>query len=196
MRRWPAGLMLAIVAAVTLAGGVQAQTLYASGWAGALMNPGTVVDFETDTRWAFGTSVVFGAGLGAHLGQGLMAGLDLSYSPARHEVFDRFTGVRLDEGRASIVTAMVSGRLGAGRAAGWGTYLAGGVGTMIYGIPHLDRWDADLALRGGGGVEFARSRDFLLFLEWHRWWVFHPGEGVQDNVVHHATLDLGARIRL
>jgi hypothetical protein len=66
---------------------------------------------------------------------------------------------------------------------------------MMYGIPHLDRWDPDLALRGGGGVEYAATPDLALFLEWNRWWVFHQTEGVRDNTVHHSTLELGMRFR-
>lgn len=176
--------------------GVAAQDTWVSGWGGAIMNPGTVHDFDTDTRWEFGTSFMAGVGVQRSLGHGLVAGLDLGYSPVRHEVRQRSDGAVLDEGRAHIVTTMLTGRLGAARAAGFGTYLAGGIGAMFYGIPHIDGWDTDLALRAGGGVEYAPSRGLVLFLEWHRWWVFHQTEGVQDNTVNHGSLELGARYRL
>jgi hypothetical protein len=175
--------------------GVAGQDTWISGWGGMLMSPGTVLDHESGTRWEFGTSFMAGAGVKRSIGQSLVAGIDLGYSPVRHEVRQLDTRLLLDEGRAHIVTAMLTGRLGAGRRSGFGTYLAGGIGTMIYGIPHLDRWDPDLALRGGGGVEYAASADLALFLEWMRWWVFHQTEGVQDNTVQHGTLELGIRFR-
>lgn len=187
------GLLFALAASPSRAA---AQDTWVSGWAGAIMNPGTVQDFDSGTQWRFGTTLMAGVGVQRSLGQGLLAGLDLGYSPVRHEVRDLDTGILLDEGRANIVTALLTGRLGATRAAGFGTYLAGGVGAMLYGVPHLDGWDADLALRGGGGVEYAVSRELLLFLEWHRWWVFHQSEGVQDNTVNQGTLEIGARFRL
>jgi hypothetical protein len=183
---------LAVLALAVVPSGAVGQTWF-SGWGGMFMNPGTVVDHESDTRWEFGTSFMAGGGVQRALGQSLVVGLDVGYSPARHEVRER--ELLLDEGRAHVVTAMLTGRLGAGRASGFGTYLAGGVGTMIYGIPHLDRWDPDLALRGGGGVEYAANRDLAVFLEWNRWWVFHQTEGVQDNTVQHGTLELGVRFR-
>jgi len=190
--RLPVALVLAL-ATSPLA--VAAQTHWVSGWGGAFMNPGTVQDFESGTEWRFGTSFMAGLGLQRSLGQGLVAGLDLGYSPVRHEVHSLTGGGQLDEGRAHIVTALLTGRLGATRAAGFGTYLAGGVGAMFYGIPHVDGWDRNLALRGGGGVEYAMSREMVWFLEWHRWWVFHQSEGVEDNTVHHGSLEIGARFR-
>jgi hypothetical protein len=184
-----------VLLAATFPSSGSAQSLWISAWGGGLMNPGTVVDFESNTRWDFGTSFMGGAGVHTRVGPGLMVGVDLGYSPVRHEVVDRNQNVVLDEGRANILTLMLAGRLGAGRTSGMGTYLAGGIGTMVFGIPHLDRWDADLAMRGGGGVEYAQSSNLLFFLEWHRWWVFHQAEGVQDNVMHAGSLELGVRIR-
>jgi opacity protein-like surface antigen len=183
------------VGACLLPAATGAQT-WASGWGGMLMNPGIVVDPDTGTRWDFGSSFMAGAGVHRSIGQGLLVGLDLGYSPARHEVRDQTGLALLDEGRAHLVTAMLSGRLGAARSGGFATYLAGGIGTMIYGIPYTDGWDPDLALRGGGGVEYAVSPAMGLFLEWYRWWVFHQADGVRDNTVHHGTLEIGARFRL
>jgi hypothetical protein len=186
---------VAVLALSVLPAGLVAQVTWFSGWGGMLMNPGSVVDHESATRWDFGSSFMAGAGVKRSIGQGLVAGIDVGYSPARHEVRGLNTGVLLDEGRAHILTGLLTGRLGAGRRSGFGTYLAGGIGVMMYGIPHLDRWDPDLALRGGGGVEYAATPDLALFLEWHRWWVFHQAEGVRDNTVHHGTLEVGMRFR-
>jgi hypothetical protein len=195
IQRTIAGMVAALALGAAPAG-LAAQETWVSAWAGMLMSPGSVVDHESQTRWDFGSSFKAGAGVHRSLGHGFVAGIDLGYSPVRHQVIDRGTGVVLDDGRAHILTAMLTGRLGAGRASGFGTYLAGGIGTMVYGIPHLDRWDPDLALRGGGGLEYAASRDLALVLEWTRWWVFHQTEGVQDNTAHHGTLEVGARMRL
>lgn len=194
-----ATIAILVLAAATIPGlpaPAAAQNTWVSAWGGMIMNPGVVQDGESGTRWEFGTSAMGGVGVQRSIGQGLVAGFDFGYAPIRHEVRDLHTRDLLDEGRGHIVTAMLSGRLGAGRVAGFGTYLAGGLGTMVYGIPSLDRWDPDLALRGGGGVEYAASRSLGLFLEWNRWWVFHQSEGVQDNTVQHGTLELGARFRL
>jgi hypothetical protein len=196
MRTTLALLVLAAAAIPGLPESAAGQDTWASAWAGMIMNPGSVQDGESGTRWEFGTSAMGGVGIQRAIGQGLVAGIDVGYAPIRHEVRDLHTHVLLDEGRAHIVTAMLSGRLGAGRVAGFGTYLAGALGTMVYGIPSLDRWDPDFALRGGGGVEYAPSRGMGMFLEWHRWWVFHQSEGVQDNTVQHGTLELGVRLRL
>lgn len=194
-----AAVVIFILAAAAIPGrpgAAAGQDTWVSGWGGMIMNPGTVQDGESGTRWEFGTSVMGGAGVQRSIGQGLVAGIDVGYAPIRHEVRDIDSRELEDEGRAHIITAMLSGRLGAGRVAGFGTYLAGALGTMVYGIPSLDRWDPDFALRGGGGVEYAPSRGVGLFLEWNRWWVFHQSEGVQDNTVQHGTLELGARFRL
>jgi hypothetical protein len=196
MGRSKAAVLLGALAALVLPGLLAAQETRVMGWAGMLMNPGVVVDHESGTRWEFGSSLMLGGGAQRALGQGLVVGVDLGYSPVRHEVWDINRQTRQADGRAHIVTAMLTGRLGAGRAAGFDTYLTGGVGTMIYGIPDLDRWDPDLALRGGGGVEYATSPELALFLEWNRWWVFHQTEGVRDNTVNHGTLELGVRARL
>jgi hypothetical protein len=188
------GLVVALLLALAPAG-LAGQETWVSGWGGMLMSPGTVLDYESGTRWEFGTSFMAGAGVKRSLGQGLVAGIDLGYSPVRHEVRDLTTLQLRDDGRAHIVTAMLSGRLGAGRRSGFGTYLAGGLGAMVYGIPHLDRWDPDFALRGGGGVEYAATADLAIFLEWTRWWVFHQTEGVRDNTAHHGSLEVGVRVR-
>lgn len=163
-----------------------------SGWVGLFMDPGTVRDHESRRDWDFGTSDVFGATVQRDFG-GLIAGLELGYSPIRHEVRDLDTGEVLADGRARLLTTMAVGRLGGAGGRGWGTYLTGGIGAMMYGIPSEDRWDPDLALRGGGGLEYTVSDRTTLFLQWNRWWVFHQTEGVDDNTIHHSRAEIGAR---
>lgn len=190
------GLPLALLCLASVAPPAAGQQTYLSGWGGMFMDPGSVQDGESNTTWDFGTSFAVGAAVQRRLGGPLLAGIELGYSSMKHEVRDRTSGLVRDEGRAQVITLLAAGRLGAGRAAGVGTYLTGGIGTMVYGIPHLDRWDPDFALRGGGGVEYVPSRTFALFLEWTRWWVFHQSEGVEDNTVNHGQLQLGFRYGL
>lgn len=194
-RRQRLALALVALASLVVAPPAAAQT-YISGWGGMYMDPGSVQDGDSNTTWDFGTSFAAGASLQRRLGTSLLAGIELGYAAMKHEVRDRSSGVVLDDGRAQVITLLATGRLGAGRAAGVTTYLTGGVGAMIYGIPHLDRWDPDFALRGGGGVEYIASRTLALYLEWTRWWVFHQAEGVEDNTINHGQLQLGFRYGL
>lgn len=173
-----------------------AQETWISVWGSLFADPGTVRDGESNTRWDFGTSFGGGVGLQRRFGTSLLAGVELGYTPMKHELRDETSGGLLDDGRAQVITLMATGRLGAGRAAGFTTYLAGAIGTMVYGIPELDRWDPDFALRGGGGVEYVVAGNAALFLEWNRWWVFHQSEGVDDNTINHSQLQLGLRYGL
>lgn len=178
-----------------------AQTVdtWVSAFSGLYMDPGTVLDDEVGpdhpngTEWDLGSSVLFGVGLHRLFGQTLVAGVDLTYSPIKHEVRDAITNVVLADGRAHLLTAMVNGRLGGGGGGGFQTYLTGGLGTMVYGIPYLERWDPDLALQGGGGLNYSHSRTLAFFLEWNRWWVFHQTEGVDDNTLNHSHIEIGVR---
>ncbi|HSH46347.1 MAG TPA: outer membrane beta-barrel protein [Longimicrobiales bacterium] len=188
-------LAAALVLALPVAGAAQDADTWVSGWGGVLMDPGTVRDGESGTEWDFGTSFIGGASVQHLFGNTLVAGLELGYSPVRHEVRDADTDELLADGRADLVTAMAVGRLGGG-GRGFFTYATAGAGTMIYGIPSLDRWDPDLALRAGGGVQYGATRRVALFVEWNRWWVFHQSEGVEDNTVRHSHLEIGARYGL
>ncbi len=189
-------LLVAAVGASALPAAAGAQDTWISAWSGIFMDPGTVRDSDSGTEWDFGTSVVFGATAQRLFGNSLVAGVEIGYSPIRHEVrpLDAPGGILPDaEGRAHLLTTMVAGRLGGGGGAGFGTYLSGGVGAATYGIPSLERWDSDVALRGGGGVEYRHSQRVALFVEWNRWWTFHQSAGVDDNTVRHSHLEIGAR---
>lgn len=162
-----------------------------AGWAGLFLDPGTVVDDESGTRWDFGTGLATGARIQRLFGGSLVVGLDVGYAPLEHEVRAGDGAAPLAEGRAHLVTTMVTGRLGAGGGGEFGTYLTGGLGALTYGIPHLERWDSDFAFRAGGGLEYRHSPALALFLEWNRWWALHQTEGVDDNTVRHSTAVLG-----
>lgn len=171
----------------------QTPATWVSGRTGLFLDPGTVVDEESGTRWDFGTSFVAGASLQRVVGGSLVVGLDLGYAPLRHEVQSGNGQERLAEGRAHLITTMLTGRLGAGGGGDFSTYLTGGAGAATYGIPHLQRWDPDFAFRAGGGLEYRHSPALALFLEWNRWWAIHQAEGVDDNTVQHSSVEFGAR---
>ena len=193
--RFALALLAVVVGATALPAAASAQNTWLSGWGGIVMDPGTVRDTETGTEWDFGTSAIFGVTAQRVFGNTLIAGLEVGYSPIRHEVSDLTTGLLREdgEGRAHLLTTMAVGRLGGGGGGGFFTYLTGGVGAITYGIPSLDVWDTDLALRGGGGLEYRQSQNLALFVEWNRWWAFHQSEGVDDNTVRHSHLEIGVR---
>ncbi|HUE76436.1 MAG TPA: outer membrane beta-barrel protein [Longimicrobiales bacterium] len=196
MRLGLRALLVAAAGACALPAATTAQDTWISGWGGIFMDPGTVRDADSGTQWDFGTSMVFGATAQRLFGNSLIAGVEVGYSPIRHEVrpLDSPAGTPpTAEGRAHLLSTMAVGRLGGGGGAGFGTYLTGGIGAITYGIPSLDRWDPDLALRGGGGLEYRHSQRVALFVEWNRWWTFHQAAGVNDNTVQHSHLEVGAR---
>lgn len=184
--------LLAAVAAPPRTAAAQAPENWFSAWTGLYMDPATVSDDESGTVWDLGTSMAAGVGYQRELGA-LIAGLDFGYSPIKHEVRQASTQAVLDQGRAHLLTAMITGRLGGGGGGGFQTYLTGGIGTMVYGIPHLERWDPDLAFRAGGGLDYRHSARLAFFVQWNRWWAFHQTQGVDDNTLRHSNLQVGAR---
>lgn len=171
----------------------QTPRTWASAWGGLFMDPGTVPDDESGTRWNLGTTFTVGTSLQRLVGRSLIAGIDLGYAPVKYQVEELETGVALDGGRGQLITTMVTGRLGVGGGGDFFSYLAAGVGAVTYGIPALDRWDSDFAFRAGGGLEYRHSRTVALFVEWNRWWAIHQSAGVDDNTVRHRNLEFGAR---
>lgn len=186
-------VLTTLVATLPSAAVAQTPRSWVSAWGGLFMDPGTVVDDESDSRWDLGTSFTVGASFQRLFGGSLLAGVDLAYAPIPYEIQDRDTRQPLESGRGHLITTMATGRLGAGGGGDFFTYLAGGVGAVTYGIPSLDRWDSDFAFRGGGGLEYRHSRTVALFVEWNRWWALHQSEGVDDNTVRHGNLEFGAR---
>jgi hypothetical protein len=165
---------------------------WASVWLGGYIDPGRVVD-ESGT-WTFGSG--FAAGLAAHhrVGQGLMLGVDLSLAQVPYERLGPANLV-VGSGDARFATALASGRLRYGGGGDLGVYLTGAGGAFIYHIPDLDRWDPDLALLTGAGLEYAVSRTGSIFLEWGRFFVFHQRQGgVAGNTARHSHLKVGGRV--
>lgn len=164
-----------------------------TGSVGGFLNPGSVPD--ASGVWDFGTA--FGGGLGIHrqIGSGLAIGLEGSFAPAKYELRDASRAV-IGKGNANLVTGMATARLYNGGAGPLGMYLTGGAGVVAYGMKDLDRWDPDLALMTGAGLEFRPSQRSALFLEWGRYWTFHQSDGVKNNTVNHSQLRAGLRFGL
>lgn len=165
---------------------------WVTGWIGGYMSPDRVMDGASG-RWDFGSTFAGGLGLHRRIGQSLSLGLETSFAPASYELSDD-EGTLLDSGNARLVTAMLSGRLRTGGGGPLGMYVTGGAGAFIYGMSDLDRWDPDLALYTGAGLEYQPSVNKALFLEWGRYWTFHQKEGIRDNSARHSQLRAGVRI--
>lgn len=173
-----------------------APKTWVSAWAGAHMSPGTVRDPVGDAQetWDFGSA--FGGGLGVHrqVGQSLVLGVEGSFSPVAYE-HTAVDGVKTEE-KARLVTGLLSGRLRYGGSDAFGMYLTGGAGAFVYGLPELGRWDPDLAVKTGAGLEYRPSLNRALYVEWGRFWTFHQKSGVKDNSTKHSEFRVGARMGL
>jgi opacity protein-like surface antigen len=165
---------------------------WVTGWVGGYLSPGAVADAESGL-WEFGSTFAGGLGLHRQVGSGLAIGVETSFAPAAYEITDFETGDLIGEGNARLMTGMLSGRLQTGGGGNFGMYLTGGVGALVYDMPELDRWDPDLALRTGAGLEYRPSHNRALFVEWGRFWTFHQKEGVRDNTAKHSQLRAGVR---
>jgi hypothetical protein len=178
---------------------IRAVTGPPQGWistyAGRYMDFGGVDDAESGSRWVFGEAWAFGAAYHHMLAPGLALGADVSYAAPRYQRRVGGAVVPGSDGTAGILTPMASGRFNyGGGGLGVAFYLTGGIGAMIYRIPDLDRWDPDLALHAGTGIEYLSTNRWGLFLEWGRFWVYHQGEGLESNRANHSLIKLGARL--
>ncbi|MBI4544504.1 MAG: hypothetical protein HY703_04855 [Gemmatimonadetes bacterium] len=163
---------------------------WATVWAGGYHDPGQVTDVTG--RWNFGAALAGGLGVHRRVGPGLALGLEGSFASAPYEREDS-TGVLVDEGQARLVTGLLSGRLRYGGGDAVSLYLTGGAGAFVYGMPELDRWDPDLALLTGAGLEYRAGTSKAFFLEWGRFWAFHQRAGVKSNSTKHSMIRVGAR---
>lgn len=201
MKKAALALTFALLAGAATPAAAQFETveappkMWASGWLGGLINPGVVSDGGSNLDWAFGSSFAGGLGLHRHVGQSLALGIDASYAPARYELRPQGDGSETDvtDGRASVYTGMLSGRMRYGGGGSFFMYLTGGAGAMLYDLPDIERRDPDLALLTGAGMEYRPTSDKSLFVEWGRYWTFHQRDGVDDNMTKHGQLRLGVR---
>jgi len=164
-----------------------------TGSVGGFLNPGSVPD--GDGVWDFGSAFSGGIGVHRQIGQGISIGVEGSFAPAKYELRDASKNV-VGKGNASIVTGLASARLYTGGTGPVGMYITGGAGVMAYGMKGLDRWDPDLALMTGAGLEFRPSQRQSLFLEWGKFWTFHQQEGVKNSTINHSQLRAGVRFGL
>lgn len=196
-----ATILLAVIASIGIATPAAAQfgkvetppKTWISGSVGGFLSPGSVPDISG--TWDFGTAI--GGGLGVHrqIGSGLMIGLEGSFAPSKYEIRDSNLEVTSD-GSANIVTGLATGRLYTGGVGMMGMYLTGGAGVLAYRMKGLDRWDPDLALMTGAGLEYRPSQRQAIFIEWGKFWTFHQSDGVQNHTVNHSQLRAGFRIGL
>lgn len=191
---------LALIVASTTPAFAQFETpktppdTWVSAWVGGFMNPGRVTDAQSATHWDFGTSLAGGLGIHRNFGRTVSIGLDAGFSPARYEMVPvEGSDATAAEGTARVVTGMLSGRLRYGGGSALFMYLTGGAGALVYGMPELGRWDPDLALLTGAGLEYRLASSRALFVEWGRYWTFHQSEGVADNSTKHGQIRLGVR---
>lgn len=174
----------------------QPPKTWVSAWLGGYLDPGTVQD-PADGSWAFGSSFAGGLGIHRQVGSALSVGIDASFSPTRFELRDPETKEKLGSGTAKLLSAMASARLRYGGGGPIGMYLTGGVGALSYGMPDpVGRWDTDLALHTGAGLEYRPSTNRAIFVEWGRFWTFHQNDGVDDNTAQHSQLRIGVRAGL
>lgn len=164
-----------------------------TGSVGGFLDPGSVPD--GGEIWDFGTAL--GAGLGVHreIAQGITFGIEGAFAPTKYELRTPSEGV-IGKGNASILTGLATARLYTGGTGAVGMYLTGGAGVIAYGMKGLDRWDPDLALMTGAGLEFRPSQRRSIFLEWGKYWTFHPQDGVKNNTINHSQLRAGVRFGL
>ncbi|HEX7089855.1 MAG TPA: outer membrane beta-barrel protein [Longimicrobiales bacterium] len=198
-----AAVMLSAVALVAFAAPADAQfskpqaarKTWVTGWVGGFVNPGRIYDPASSSTWDFGSAFSGGLGLHRNFGDALALGIEASFAPARFERRDPASdNALLEDGNARLVTTMLTGRLRTGGGGAFGMYLTGGAGALFYGMPSLNRWDPDLALMTGAGLEYKPSANKALFIEWGRYWTFHQSEGVEDNSARMSQIRGGIRI--
>jgi hypothetical protein len=202
MKKLLLSLLLALLAGAAFAPAAEAQIRNVQaapqGWfsvsAGRYLDMGQVADPESGSTWIFGEAFTLGVGYHRDLGPGLsLGGIVTGAMPNYQRVIA--PGVRVDGGRATLLTPMVTGRLNTGGGGGGvAFYLTGGAGAFIYRLPDLDRWDPDLALFTGAGLDYAPGGNRAFFVEWGRFWVYHQGEGIESNRAFHSLIRAGMRV--
>ena len=187
---------LAILAAATPAAAQFRQVqpppnTWLTVWGGGYTSSATIHDPESG-NWNIGSSISGGVGIHRQIGQSLVLGVETSYSPADYEITDADDNL-VGNGSAGILTGMATGRLNYGGGGPLGLYLTGGIGTVVYRMPELERWDPDFAFRTGAGLEYRPNATKALFVEWGQSRIFHQKEGVKDNTEKRTDLRAGVR---
>jgi hypothetical protein len=163
---------------------------WVSAWLGGYYDLGNVADDAGE--WRFGSGFALGGGLHRDVGPGLALGVEGSIARVPYEVHPTIgTVVR---GDATLVTSMASGRLRYGGGEQLAIQLTGGIGAFTYFLSEIDRVDPDFALLTGGGVDYQLNRRTAAFVQWGRYWVFHPRAGINTHRANHHHLRGGVRL--
>jgi hypothetical protein len=156
-------------------------------------------DPGTESDWAFADNA-FGFGVAAQheAVQGLILGGEFSLARPAYERRAQGASEPLPgaTGTATLITAMVTGRIAYGGSGDLGFYLNGGLGTIAYHLQDVAEWNADFALRAGTGIEYRLTPARALFFEWGRIWGYHEKDGIGGGTAQHSVLKLGLRIGL
>jgi hypothetical protein len=192
-------LLLLVTAAAVEAQARPAPRTWAVGFGQMYTNIAGFHDPGTDSDWRFDDNA-FGFGVAAQheAVQGLILGGEFSLArPAYERRAPGATAPLPDaSGTATLVTAMVTGRIAYGGSGDLGFYLNGGLGTIAYHLQDVAEWNADFALRAGTGLEYRLNPARALFFEWGRIWGYHEKEGIGGGAAQHSVLKLGLRIGL
>jgi opacity protein-like surface antigen len=155
-----------------------------------------MADPGSQSLWVFDDAAFgFGAALQRQVGQSLRLGIEGSLARPKFETQDLETEAVIDEGTASIATAMATGRYGYSGGSDIGFYLTGGIGALAYKLGDLG-WNSDFALQAGTGLEYQFSSNRAAALEWGRTWGYHEKEGLGGGNQTHGALKLAFRIGL
>lgn len=161
-------------------------------WGGMYSTVDAVYDPPTASTWVFDDNApAFGIGIERELSQGLMFGVEGSYSSTSFERRD--DNVVVAEGTAKLYSAFATGRMQYGGAGSLGGFLKGMAGTFGYATPEADT-NFDLALSTAAGLEYRFGGRNAAFLEWDKLWAYHEKEGIDSgNTGRHTLLRLGIR---
>lgn len=162
----------------------------------------------SQSRWVMADAAVGGgAALHMKVGDGVWLGAEATMANTNYERRPRQGGAPLAEGRATISTALLSGRIGGselGRLGGLGAlgylgragYFNLGIGAINYRLEDLEDSTTDFLISTAGGLEHAWPSGRAIYFEMRRFWVFHEREGVESATANHSRSDLGLRIPL
>jgi hypothetical protein len=166
---------------------------WVTAWAGMYSTVDEIGDPETGSTWHFDDNVLaFGAGAEYEVAQGLLLGLEGSYSSPDFERID--DNVSVADGTAKLLAFFATGRLRYGGTNTVGGYLKGMAGGFGYRTPDPAATNFDLALSTGAGLEYRFRSRAALYLEWNRIWAYHEKEGIDGgNTGKHSLLRLGFR---
>jgi hypothetical protein len=185
-------LCLAGLAALTAApataqrrAAVQPPPNWVSFWVGGYYEVSNIPDPAGE--WRFGDGFALGAGFHRLVGGGLALGVEGSAARVPYQSRDV-------AGTATLLTTLASGRVRYGGSDQLSINLEGGVGAFTYILPELDIADPDFTLLIGGGLDYRLSHRSSIFVQWGRYWAFHPRDAIDTHRANHQHLRVGGRV--